>query len=432
MRTQFSKSTKREIASRAGNQCSYLNCTQRTAAADFTDQGVLQAGRAAHIYSASPGGPRGQGGLTSEELKHHQNGIWLCIKHGDLIDSNNGIGHPAEKLFSYKRLHEHRVQKEVLGLCTTIGWIDEFELLDSPLFASGAKVKLGKLNLLFGANSTGKSTFGKFLGGVFKHRHLGYWHEPGKIDLDFIVRFYNPDPVSIRFTVTKDRPIQYEINGSVSSRNSINCNVIIVPEFRDEAYSIRCHRAFLSRLLKMPAWEVEELVASVNSFRYSNLLNYKFISDDQTGSRTLLMDLREKTYPGCNFSSLCTTEKKLVLLDFASAAARKFSKLEPTLLVLDCNFGSGFTEFANFEPQLLAPENHFQTVITFSLDGIDMTDVQWRGWEVIRLYRENEKEKTLFSQDPKMKIDPHKWDLSFLKSCTNENIDFGWNFEQPT
>lgn len=413
MRNDFTKATKKTIASRAGFQCSYLNCPIRTAGPDLSTGGSLQAGIAAHIYSASPDGPRGQGGLNRQELMHHQNGIWLCAKHAILVDANGGVGHPSGKLFSYKRLHEHRVQKEILGVCSTIGWIEEFELIRSPLFVSGATVRLGKLTLLFGNNSIGKTSFGRYLGGVFDTRQLLNWHKPGKIDLEFRLKYYNPDPVSMRFSVSKERPVQYEINGIATSRNPINCNVITVPEF--DVKTEGNDKSFIADILKLPEWEIDELVNSVNSFLHSYYRDYRFEVDEDEGTTTLRLNLSRDEYAPRVFSCLASTEQKLVFIDFATAAARRSANLEPTLLVLDCNLLFGVKYFDKLESQLLAPENHFQTIMTMRLDSIDLSDVQWRGWEVVRLYRKKD-HLTLFSQDPKMKIEAEPWDLSFLKS----------------
>lgn len=319
-RHDFTKATIRTIAARAGNECSYPTCHVRTTGPDTKSQGHLQAGVAAHIYGASPNGPRGQGGLSKQELQHPENGIWLCSVHAKLIDDNNGVGHPAEKLLTYKRLHEHRVQKEVLGLCPTIGWIDEFELVHSPLFANGAKVRMGKLNLLFGDNSVGKTTFGKFLGGIFDNKLLGHWHKPGEIDLDLHVSYYNPDPVSISFSVNSDNPVRYEIDGVATSKNPIHCNVIVVPEF-DYRYASD-DLAFVARTLSMPNWEVESLLAPINSFPHSNFRNYRFEPDD--GAVTLHVNVTKDARR--IFPLLASTEQKLVLVDFATAAARQSSK----------------------------------------------------------------------------------------------------------
>lgn len=408
MRLEFSKATKRIIASRAGNQCSYIGCLIRTVGPDVTTGTLLQAGVAAHIYSASPQGPRGQGGLNSKELMHHENGIWLCAKHSVLIDANNGVGHPAEKLFSYKRLHEHRVQKELLGVSPTIGWIDEFEILQSPLFEPCAKVKLGKLNLLFGDNAVGKTTFGRFLGGIFDINKLKHWFAPGENDLDFQIKYFNPDPISIKLSISKDFPIRYEINGLASSRIPISCHVVTVPEF-DEPYEVN-DKAYISRILNYPEWEITDLAKAINAYPHSHLVNYRFENNEEYEGITLRVNLRDTEYPERVFQNLATTEKKLVFIDFAMAAARKSSKMEPTLLVLDCNFMDGVKHFEKLANQLLAPENNFQTILTMRINGININDVQWRGWEVIRLYREGNSQ-TMFSQDPKMNIAHVPWIL---------------------
>ncbi len=412
MRNDFSKATKRKIAGMAGNQCSYLNCIIRTAAPDLECAGMHQTGVAAHIYSASPNGPRGQGGLTPEELMHHENGIWLCKLHASAIDDNNGVGHPAAVLFSYKRLHEHRVRKEVLGLCSTIGWIDEFEINQSPLFAPGAKVRLGKLNLLFGDNAVGKTTFGRYLGGVFDPDRLEHWYAPGRIDLDFRVSFFSPDPVSINFSVSNDYQVRYELNGSVFSKIPISLRVIIVPEFSVNKEGN--DKAFIAQTLRMPEWQIEELIGDVNAFPCSNLIEYRFVYHEDDGGNTLHMKVRKN---GCSeriFEVLSSTEQKMVFIDFATAAARRSSKIAPTLLVLDCNLSDDVERFKRLEPQLLAPENHFQTILTMRLDDMDVTEGQWRGWHVTRLYREDES-LTQFSQDPNMKIVALPWEYDFKK-----------------
>lgn len=67
-RLEFSKNTKRLIADRAGQECSFPMCSRRTIGGDPAGAGVSTSGVAAHIYSASAQGPRGRGGLTDEEI----------------------------------------------------------------------------------------------------------------------------------------------------------------------------------------------------------------------------------------------------------------------------------------------------------------------------------------------------------------------------
>ena len=60
-RVNFTTQTKRLVSERAGFQCSYLTCNRRTLGPGGSDE-VSNSGVAAHVYSASEGGPRGQGG----------------------------------------------------------------------------------------------------------------------------------------------------------------------------------------------------------------------------------------------------------------------------------------------------------------------------------------------------------------------------------
>ena len=407
-RAEFSLATKRRLASDANNQCSYLNCPVRTSGPDLHSGGTLKLGKAAHIYSASVGGPRGQGGLTNEELRHHQNGIWLCANHAYLIDENDGIGHPAEKLFSFKRLHEHRVQKEVLGICKTVGWVDEIQLAENPLFEPGETVRLGKLTLLFGDNSLGKSTLAKFIGAFFDIKILRQWYSDENAPLRISMSYYTPEPLTIGFVREKGMPGRYEVNGEYFSKNPLNYRLILVPEFSEDFKTSDV--AAIAEILSVPEWEIASLVPLVNQCRFSNLKNYVL---SKSSKRTKLDRLTVNAYEqnfSVPFKRLATSEKKMVLIDFATALARKTSYYQPTLLFLDCNLLSNRILFEKFESLLLARDNQFQTILTAQLNGIDLSDVQWRGWEVICLY-EGASGRTRISQDPKMKIEPRELQL---------------------
>lgn len=165
-RFEFSEPTRKLIADRAGNRCSYPTCNVLTVGPGIEPRGVTRTGTAAHIYSASEGGPRGRGGLTEEEITSPENGIWLCRDHGKAVDDNQGRGHPSEVLLSYKGLQESRAQKEILGFCSPIGWIHEVDVRSSPVFQGNplyvgvAKVRLGKLNLHMAEMQPVKQSFG--------------------------------------------------------------------------------------------------------------------------------------------------------------------------------------------------------------------------------------------------------------------------------
>ncbi len=89
-RLDFSDRTKRIIAARAGYRCSFPGCRKPTVGPGGRPEEFISTGVAAHIFSAAPGGPRGQGGLTTQDLVRPENGIWLCENHARLVDANRG------------------------------------------------------------------------------------------------------------------------------------------------------------------------------------------------------------------------------------------------------------------------------------------------------------------------------------------------------
>ena len=85
-----------------------------TRGAQSNDDGTINVGLAAHITAASPDGPRYDPNLTSDQRKHHSNGIWLCQNHGKLVDSDESQ-FTVEVLLSWKRIAEKRSFSEVLS-----------------------------------------------------------------------------------------------------------------------------------------------------------------------------------------------------------------------------------------------------------------------------------------------------------------------------
>src|ERR1700733_9623275 len=103
-RANFSAATRNIIAERAGYQCSVLNCGRLTVGPGRGQIQVIKTGMAAHIFAASPRGPRGTGGLSTAERSEPENGIWCCYAHGKAIDSDSGTGFSAIQLKAWKRL----------------------------------------------------------------------------------------------------------------------------------------------------------------------------------------------------------------------------------------------------------------------------------------------------------------------------------------
>ena len=100
MRIEFTAGTKAVLAGRAGYECSHPECEVITIGPGDKNDQISSIGEAAHIYSASVNGPRGQNGLLEEDLRSVSNGIWLCKNHARLVDVNSGEGFTASELVS--------------------------------------------------------------------------------------------------------------------------------------------------------------------------------------------------------------------------------------------------------------------------------------------------------------------------------------------
>jgi hypothetical protein len=88
MRDDFPKAVQRIVASRVGNQCSNPECRALTSGPQSDPTKSSNVGVAAHITAASPGGPRYDQRLSSQERKHADNAIWLCQNCAKLIDND--------------------------------------------------------------------------------------------------------------------------------------------------------------------------------------------------------------------------------------------------------------------------------------------------------------------------------------------------------
>lgn len=93
---------------KAGGRCEYEGCNTRLWLDSLTQE-EFNAAYIAHIIADQPGGPRGDAKL-SELLKSDLTNLMLmCDKHHRLIDRDDILGHPVERLKAMKALHEKRI-----------------------------------------------------------------------------------------------------------------------------------------------------------------------------------------------------------------------------------------------------------------------------------------------------------------------------------
>lgn len=109
MRDDFNESIKITLSHRVGSCCSNPDCQRPTRGPNTNPHKSTNIGVAAHITAASPGGPRFNNALTSQQRGSTENGIWLCQACAKLIDSDV-TKYSVEVLNSWKREAEERAR----------------------------------------------------------------------------------------------------------------------------------------------------------------------------------------------------------------------------------------------------------------------------------------------------------------------------------
>ncbi len=104
-RDDFSETTKKALAGRAGHRCSICK-TPTIGPSDESPVSFMNVGIASHITAAAPGpgARRYDPSLTSEERSDIENGIWLCRGCDGIVD-RDAVRFPAETLKRIRRDH---------------------------------------------------------------------------------------------------------------------------------------------------------------------------------------------------------------------------------------------------------------------------------------------------------------------------------------
>ena len=113
MRDNFTRQTAAGLAKGVAYRCSNPECGQITVASNANQDGIVTIGVAAHVHSASPGGPRFKPAQPSEERRSKENGIWLCQNCARLIDVDP-VKYTAEALLEWKRDAQKRAFRDHL------------------------------------------------------------------------------------------------------------------------------------------------------------------------------------------------------------------------------------------------------------------------------------------------------------------------------
>jgi hypothetical protein len=379
-RIEFSASTKRLVAERAGHECSFPMCNRRTVGSEARAGLVSRSGKASHIFSAAEKGPRGRGGLTEKELRSPENCIWFCSEHAQIVDNNRGVAYPPEELLAYKALQEARISRERQGLFIPVGWLFEIVVRESPIFQNGQKIRLAKLNLILGDNGTGKTAIAEWIAGFFQSGGLGRWHHWG-LPVDVEMTFLNPSSHLLRLQI-EGESLLYQVDEKEVPFIGMPLTIIRIGRLNFEENE--GDDVALSRILSLPPQIVQNLFQEIERFPHSRMRKLHYKRDHETGRLNLHLDL-DGTVPGLPLRSLSTREIDRVFIELATAAARVSGQYAPTLLILDgCPriVFEGFFDF--YSRHVLDADNHFQTVLCIPSTDIDLENLRWNGWELIQ------------------------------------------------
>ena len=333
MRDNFPEAVKQRLAQKAGFICSYPQCRVMTSKCQSLGvSSSYNVGQAAHITAASPGGPRYDASLTSDERSAESNGIWLCYTHAKLIDSLP-CQYSADVLRMWKAQHEHDVQNNRFNNAntTTSGvcrYIQELTVSGLGPFVRETQFPFSRVNFIVGGNGVGKTAL----------TQMACWFVGGAAHEMIRKRFLkacgsNYASLAVKYGEENDfREVRYVWNkmGSrlvLDARKSLLEDVLAV-QCSQRALVIDCcydsvtrikpstgFRYIVSGFAKLIGLDYSDLLLllAARSYRVT-AVGYK-IKLSETGN-TLLVDCHDKGWYQ-EYGSMSSSERMLTTLDIA-------------------------------------------------------------------------------------------------------------------
>ncbi|WP_164704536.1 hypothetical protein [Blastococcus litoris] len=136
---ELSRKDRRILWGRSRHLCAFPQCRRQLtedqvdAKTGETFQTII--GEEAHIYSATPDGPRYDPKFPKEKLETYENRVLLCSVHHTLIDSERGRAYDPNTLLEMKRRHERQEERRERISGTVRAYIaDQYEADDKVLF----------------------------------------------------------------------------------------------------------------------------------------------------------------------------------------------------------------------------------------------------------------------------------------------------------
>ena len=138
LKRNFSQQTVKILFALNGNQCAYPKCTNTLIERETEKSDAHVTGEICHIYAISPEGPRGNPGLTQQEINAPDNLILLCPYHHAIVDGQHET-YSADMLKQWKQMHEAKMQRRPSPVSTAL--LDSFSHLFSPVVLIDQKIE---------------------------------------------------------------------------------------------------------------------------------------------------------------------------------------------------------------------------------------------------------------------------------------------------
>ncbi len=364
-RDEFTLSTKRILAERAGQHCSNPDCGKSTSGPSDSDSvKSTRLGKAAHITAASEGGPQYDPKLLPEQRSSPDNGIWLCAECADRVDKReNESQYPVELLRKWKKFHESTTGTD-FATSRDRGFypVRKLTLIDFAGVQGEATINFGALTIFHGTSKLNR-TIGELLK-IFSNREsFVRTRQPYSGASGDLLRIPIADDRSLVISVSSKEPRYFPPTGKIKLCLSDNKEIIIstgtndvkmsledsvLPVFSETIKVISIDSNFnymvfgppfseekqsvltgLSRYFGISIGELKECIKGVPTDTSVFGYNYE-IRDDSD----LYLRIREND-DFYSLGMLSGGEQNRFILDMAVKIARYSAKLKPTVLAID-------------------------------------------------------------------------------------------------
>jgi hypothetical protein len=378
-REEFSKPVKRIIASRAGYRCGFPGCHKTLIGPGQKSDDFISIGECSHIFSAVKDGPRTDGGLSPEDLKKPENGIYLCRTHHQIVDTKSQDNkYTSDLLTRYKNRHEFQISGEIGEYMYPLNWINSFKIAGT-IFENELNLNLGKVTFIYGSNGVGKSALIEVFYSIFSQRVHPRWSRP---NVNFKAEVGLDNPVISKFSVKiNHNDITYIINEKEHPFVSFPFEVFTL---KNDVKPKKDHIGFIAETL---GFGREDLINMLKTTSLKHGLFTKEVVIRNVRKRPYVVDQLDVALESGfrrTFGALSGTEKSRVILDILISYVTELSKYKSVLLLLDWEKTYSFSDgsLSPYLEYLQSSNAHFQTLF---VSHKERPKLDWTGWVIAKL-----------------------------------------------